>query len=149
MCEYREVIASSLEETLSVGITLGEKAQLGDFICFSGDLGSGKTTLIKGIAKGALNIEPEKVSSPTFVYLNVYKSLAVEKTLFHFDLYRLKSAEEFIRNGFEEYLDYPLAITCVEWSERITPLLPKKRISIHLKVLGENERKIEIRRWEN
>lgn len=149
MSDYQREVVNSPEETLGYGIKLGERAQLGDLFCLSGNLASGKTTLVKGIVEGALKIDRSLVVSPTFVYLNVYRSQEREKTLFHFDLYRLKSTEDFIRSGFEEYLDYPKAIICIEWSERIASLLERKRIAVHMEVLESEKRKIEIRRWDN
>lgn len=121
---------------MALGERLGQKAKEGTLFCLFGDLGAGKTTLIKGIAKG-LGINPEEVFSPTFLYLAQYVS--DKGNLFnHFDLYRLHNVEEFLSLGFEEYF-FGKAITCVEWSEKIENVLPEDRISLHLSAIGEGQ----------
>ena len=98
----------SAEETESVGFTLGKVLKPGDVVCLEGELGAGKTTFVKGIAR-ALGVT-EVVTSPTFVYMQQYGPLA------HFDLYRLKSQEEVLALGFEEYMQAPY-IACIEWPQ--------------------------------
>ncbi len=90
-----------------------------------GDLGSGKTTFVKGIAS-FFGIEEELVSSPTFVYLNLYEQIA------HFDLYRLQAEEQFLSMGFDEYFVSPY-IACVEWPNILKNALPKSCFWITLK----------------
>jgi tRNA threonylcarbamoyladenosine biosynthesis protein TsaE len=110
-----------------------------------GDLAAGKTTLIKGIAAGAGGCSQGSVSSPTFVYLNVYQAGQVSglRTVYHFDLYRLKHSHEFLSMGFDEYFDAG-GVTCVEWPERIEGLLPPKRFEIYLSYAGLDVREIKI-----
>ena len=127
---------SSSEETLEIGFEIGKCLKVGSIVCFKGDLGSGKTTLIKGIAK-SLNIDVDVVVSPTFSYLNQYNTIA------HFDLYRIASKEAFIQMGFEEYLEPPF-ITLIEWPEIITTLLPPHTGHIQISHLGEDMREIEV-----
>jgi tRNA threonylcarbamoyladenosine biosynthesis protein TsaE len=81
---------------------------------------------------------PEDVSSPTFTYLHIYPG-----PVYHFDLYRLKSAEEFLALGFDEYFNTD-GIVCFEWAEKIASILPEKTLRITLKHAGENERLIEL-----
>jgi tRNA threonylcarbamoyladenosine biosynthesis protein TsaE len=135
----KEIVTSSAEETLSFGRELGTRAKKNSIFCFFGDLGAGKTTLIKGIVEGATGVPASKVSSPTFVYLNTYSSS--QMSVYHFDLYRLKNEQEFLRLGFEEYF-FLEGIVCIEWSERISSLLPNKHTLIRLHSLGEDLRKI-------
>lgn len=130
----------SPEETIKLGIELGASAAKDTIFCLFGGLGAGKTTLIKGIVEGATGSDPGIVSSPTFVYLNIYE--AREVTVYHFDLYRLKDAGEFLQAGFEEYLFAP-GLKCIEWSERIHSLLPENCIELHLQSLNEVKRVIK------
>lgn len=104
----------------------------------------GKTTLIKGIIEGVTGRDPGVISSPTFVYLNIYSAL--DTTVYHFDLYRLKGANEFLEAGFEEYLFAP-GVKCIEWSERIVPILPENCVQIYLE--AENFEKRVITYAEN
>lgn len=135
------MITHSAEETIKLGIHLGREAAVGTVFCLFGDLGAGKTTLIKGIVEGATGIREALVMSPTFLYLNHY--LGESKNVYHFDLYRLKNAEEFLSMGFEEYF-FADGIACVEWSERIASILPKGHIKIALSDIGEGRRNIVI-----
>lgn len=130
----------STDETFTLGERLGQHLQTGQVIALTGDLGAGKTLLVKGIAKGACGIDPETVQSPTFVHLNVYEGT---KTLYHFDLYRLRDAEAFLSMGFDEYL-FQNGVCCMEWAERISGILPEGCLRVHLKHLDGDLRRIEI-----
>ena len=121
---------------MKLGLSLPESCTL----CFFGDLGSGKTTFIKGLAE-ALGSPPEQVTSPTFVYLNIYPTTPI---LYHFDLYRLEGGvDDFISMGFDEILFGP-GIKCLEWSEKIEPIIPLDAIRVKIEALGENERQITV-----
>lgn len=113
-------------------------------VCLSGELAAGKTSLIKGIAVGVCGVKPEEVSSPTFVYLTIYEAPC---PVYHFDLYRLHHAEEFLSMGFEEYFSQR-GVCCIEWAERITELLPYNALFIHLEHAGENRRCLTIKSHE-
>jgi tRNA threonylcarbamoyladenosine biosynthesis protein TsaE len=130
------------QETIAFGIQLGKEAKKNTLFCLHGNLGAGKTTLIKGIIHGATGTPLEKIHSPTYVYLNEYGS-EKGKMAYHFDLYRLKDEKEFLSLGFEEYF-YRESIVCIEWSERILPLLPTSAISIHLSHSYEDQRHIRM-----
>ena len=129
-------ICSSADETLEVGRLIAQSLPKPIAVCFFGDLGAGKTTLIKGIASELTGIDPYEVNSPTFTYLNIYEG---SETLYHFDLYRLTGTKDFLARGFDEYFE---EICCIEWAEKIEAILPKKRALIKIKYLGETERKI-------
>lgn len=103
-------------------------------LALSGDLGSGKTTFVQGLALG-LGIE-DSVQSPTFVTLNLYEA---KVPLFHFDLYRLKSSQDFLSLGFEEYFQRE-GICAIEWPERIASLLPQETVFISFEYSGEGRR---------
>jgi tRNA threonylcarbamoyladenosine biosynthesis protein TsaE len=107
------LISHSSAETEALGETLGLEATSGLIIGLSGDLGAGKTQLVKGIARG-LHI-PGRVHSPTFTLVNIYTGGRL--TLFHIDLYRLETQDQIIAAGLEEYL-HPAGITVIEWAER-------------------------------
>lgn len=135
-----ERICFSEAETRAFASEWGRQLKKNSIICFFGDLGAGKTTFIKGLAEGAAGISSDQVNSPTFVYLNIYQGTS---TIYHFDLYRLRDADEFLSMGFEEYL-FAGGICCVEWSEKIEPLLPLQTIRVHIEHQGEFKRRITI-----
>lgn len=110
------LISHSPEETLAIGEAWGREAQRGWVIGLSGDLGAGKTQLVKGIAR-ALGSNA-RVHSPTFALLNEYTG--GRERLFHLDLYRMNSATDVASAGLEDYLVNPNGVTVVEWIERWT-----------------------------
>ncbi len=127
-------------ETLALGKEFGKGLAANSLVCFYGDLGAGKTTFIKGVVQGAAALPMEEVNSPTFVYLNIYKGT---QTIYHFDLYRLRDADEFLSMGFEELFDAG-GICCIEWSERIASLLPEGHILVKISHQGQDKRHIQI-----
>ncbi len=132
--------SQSEDHTIALGVDLGKQLSPNSIVCFFGNLGAGKTTFIKGLVSGAANYPFEQVNSPTFVYLNIYEGI---KTVYHFDLYRLRDCDEFLSMGFDEMF-FAGGICCVEWSERIAPLLPSNTVHVHLHHAGEGQREIEI-----
>lgn len=140
-------LSSSAAETLAIGQELGSRLPANTIVSLFGDLGAGKTTLIKGLTYGAIGCPEGQVSSPTFAYLNIYTGTRGVRELYHFDLYRLTGAEDFIGMGFDEFLDAG-AICCIEWAERIAALLPAGTLEIHLTHAGGDQRTIEIRGFE-
>ena len=107
-------ISHSPEETAALGESWGRALTAGSVLALQGDLGAGKTELVKGIARG-LGVT-ERVHSPTFALLNLYTSGRL--TLHHLDLYRLSSREEVVGAGLEETMFQPRGITVIEWPER-------------------------------
>ena len=132
-------------ETVALGVSLGERLPPNSVVCFRGDLGAGKTTFIKGVVAGATGSSHELVTSPTFVYLNIYEG---KKSVYHFDLYRLRDADEFLSMGFEEMF-FLGGICCIEWSERIVPLLPANRTEVAMTHAGEHTREIVVTPWNS
>lgn len=134
----REFVSHSPQETEEFAEKLAEKFRSGDVILYKGDLGAGKTTFTKGIAK-ALGIS-ETVTSPTFALLNEYYG---NIPLFHFDLYRIKTVDDLYAIGFFDYLDRG-GIIAAEWSENIPELENEllNVIKINIEKLSENERRI-------
>jgi tRNA threonylcarbamoyladenosine biosynthesis protein TsaE len=134
----QEVYSGCAEETIAFGRRIGESVAAGAVICLSGDLGAGKTTLIKGIVSTLTEVKLEEVCSPTFGYLNIYEG---RYPVYHFDLFRLRGVEDFLGLGFEEYL-FSEGICCVEWSERIERLLPEHSLRLTLLHDGGEKRHI-------
>ncbi len=137
------MITHSAEETIKAGEAFGKSLKPNAVVCFFGDLGAGKTTFIKGMARGFQkpNVEIE-VNSPTFTYLNIYQG---DVPLYHFDLYRLKDVDEFLMMGFDEVLEAG-GISCIEWSERLVPLDMSNYIKVEISHLGGDSRSINIKR---
>lgn len=104
-----------------------------------GDLGAGKTTFMQGLVRG-LGGSENMVQSPTFVYLHHYPTAT---PVFHFDLYRLRSAKDFLGLGFDEYFEKN-GITAIEWPERIAEILPASTIRIHITASSETLRHLVI-----
>ena len=130
-------------ETIELGIKIASSLKNGDVISFYGDLGSGKTRLVKGICTG-LGIN-NVVNSPTFIIVNEYISPVIGN-VYHFDMYRLRSEDEILAMGFEDYMNNR-GLILIEWPEHAERLLPSGNIKIHIShsVENENERWIKIR----
>ena len=137
----RKVLTTSWEETYHLGKTLAKELFPGAVIALCGDLGAGKTTLIRGIAESIGGIDSRTICSPTFTFLNIYPG---NLPIHHFDLYRLTRSEEFFQAGFDEYF-YAGGICCIEWAEKIQNHLPSSTLFVHFSYTGAEEREIEIR----
>lgn len=128
-----EFVTHSPEETRALGGRLAEALQGGEVIAFAGDLGAGKTAFVSGMA-AALGVE-ERVTSPTFTIVNEYEGGRLP--LFHFDMYRLGSADELFHIGWEDYLARG-GVCAVEWSENVEEAIDED--AIHVSILrGEDE----------
>jgi tRNA threonylcarbamoyladenosine biosynthesis protein TsaE len=134
-----EFISHSPAETESLGEKIGRAAQPGFVFALSGDLGAGKTQLVKGIARG-LEISA-RVHSPTFTLVNEYGGGRLK--LFHLDLYRLETPAQILSAGIEEFLQ-PDGIAVIEWAERIAncELRIAKLKNVKIEIVGETDRKI-------
>lgn len=126
------------KETIRVGYALGETLAKGAVVSLRGSLGVGKTVFAKGIAQ-SLGIG-EAIVSPTFTLIQEYEGTL---PLYHMDLYRIDSVEEFELIGGEEYL-YGEGITLIEWSEKIQELLPEETISVTITLAEDGSREIRI-----
>ena len=137
------IISLSPEETRACGVRLARTLSPGDFLAFSGDLGSGKTCMIQGICR-ELQVN-DYVNSPTFVLINEYSGILDTHTLpvYHFDLFRLETPSELEDLGAEEYF-YGPGICLVEWSERAGDLLPSRRRDIFLEYISDTKRRISL-----
>lgn len=130
-----EFFSRSPEQTRRIGVRLGGALQTGDVVCLQGDLGSGKTTFVQGIAQGWGSLD--SVSSPTFILVNIYRR-ADEKRLFHMDAYRIDSTPEAEELDLDSMLaEGPLLI---EWPERLKELIPPERMWVDLTHMAEEQR---------
>lgn len=134
-----ELISHSPAETEVLGERWGRGAQRGLVIALSGDLGVGKTQLVKGLARGLG--ATARVHSPTFTLVNEYGGGRL--TLFHLDLYRLETREQILSAGVEEYLQ-PDGVAVIEWAERLTTAVwsQVKLRRVTIEVLGLTDRRI-------
>ena len=128
----------SPEETEKIGAALAEKMEPGAVIAYRGDLGAGKTAFTRGLARGLGYAEP--VTSPTYTIVNEY--LGGRLPLFHFDMYRLHSADDLWDIGWEDYLERG-GVCAVEWSENVADAM-ENPITITIEKLGEDTRRITI-----
>ena len=134
------VISRNPEDTFFIGRIIGKSLSAGDIVALSGDLGTGKTYLTKGIARGLGVSEQYQITSPTFTLINEYPG---RLTLYHFDLYRLESFLDMINLGYEEYL-FGKGVSVIEWAEKASDILPDETIFVSLTYLDENRRKMVI-----
>ncbi len=130
----------SAEETIALGRHLSGLLPKHGPVLLIGNLGAGKTTLVKGIAQARGAAEPEEVSSPTFPLIHEYGE---PPRLYHVDLYRLDREEEVLSLGLDEYLERK-ALTLIEWGERFPQLWPKDTPTIRLEDKGDDLRQISL-----
>lgn len=133
-----EFITNSPQETEALGQKLGQTLPAGTVIAYRGDLGAGKTAFTRGLARG-LGIQ-DPVTSPTYTIVNEY--LGGRVPLFHFDMYRLHSADDLFDIGWDDYLERQ-GICAVEWSENVAEALEDPLVVTICKI-GEESRKITL-----
>jgi len=138
----RKIRLNGSKETILFGEQIAKKLQNGGVICLYGQLGSGKTTFTQGFAKG-LGIT-KRVISPTFLIIRSYKHKKIN--FYHIDLYRINNKIELENLGILELLSDPKNIIVIEWAEKLLDLMPKNRIDIHFKNIGDDQREIIITR---
>lgn len=138
-----EFITNSPEETEAVGAALGAVLKPNTVLAYQGDLGAGKTAFTRGLARG-LGAK-DRVTSPTYTIVNEY--LSGRLPLFHFDMYRLESADDLWDIGWEDYL-LRGGICAVEWSENVADAL-EEPVYVRLEKLGENTRRITVEGGED
>ena len=132
------------EETIKLGEKIGSALKAGDIIAMKGTLGAGKTTITKGIAS-ALGIE-DTITSPTFCLISEYEGKKLP--LYHMDVYRLDSEEDFLNLGVEEML-YGDGVCIIEWSEKVMKVLPKKTIILTITPEEDGSRIIQLENWNH
>ena len=138
-----EWVTNSAQETERLGERLGEKLMPGTVIAYTGDLGAGKTAFTRGLARG-LGV-PYGVTSPTFTIVNEYEGGRLP--LFHFDMYRLRSADDLFDIGWDDYLERG-GVCAVEWSENVDDAM-ENAVYVTIHKTGETSRRIVIEGGEN
>ena len=133
-----EIITHSERETEAAGAALAAKLPDGAVVAMYGELGSGKTAFVRGMARG-MGIDV-RVNSPTFTIVNEYLG---GRELFHFDMYRLGSADELWGIGWDDYLDRG-AVCAVEWSENVAGAFTGDELTVRIEKLSDTDRRITI-----
>lgn len=131
------MISKSPKETEKIARSLADKIKEGGLVCLYGDLGSGKTVFVKGLAEG-LSLNKFSIKSPTYTYIRN------QLHFYHIDLYRLDKVDELLWHEIIELLENPKNIIVIEWADRLQEKLPKKRIDVHFKYIDSETRKIII-----
>lgn len=134
------IITDSAEKTISFGRRIAPLLKNNCVIALSGNLGSGKTTLVKGIAQG-LGIDPWQVNSPSFVLIREYRGK--ENSLFHCDLYRLEAGKQIVFLGLEDYFSQE-GVLVIEWAKKAGKLLPVEYLNIDIDFLSKHKRRFKI-----
>ena len=137
----KQTITNSPQETINFAKGFAAGLNPGTVLCLEGQLGSGKTTFVKGLAEGLGLKHPEQVKSPTFVLMHIYKA---KTPLYHFDCYRLNSLEELENIGFQDFVNDPHAISCVEWADKAGDLIPEAARHIRFEILDASRRRITL-----
>ena len=136
-----ETITRSAEETIAIGRALAAELSPPLIVLLRGDLGAGKTTLVKGIAEGFEAARAEDVSSPTFTLIHEYRG--PRATLYHIDLYRIDTERDLETLGLDDLLA-PNCILLIEWGEKFPRLERDRNVKITLEQAGETERRIQV-----
>ncbi|MDA9101406.1 tRNA (adenosine(37)-N6)-threonylcarbamoyltransferase complex ATPase subunit type 1 TsaE [Omnitrophica bacterium] len=132
---------SSVKETLQCAKKFAAQVEPGTVLALEGDLGSGKTTFIKGLADGLGFHSRDEVTSPTFTLMHIYQGRC---PIFHFDLYRLADEKEVASIGFDEFVSNPEAVVCIEWADKVKKLLPKHTQTLRFEIQGPTSRRIHL-----
>ena len=135
-----QTITYSAEETIAFGRSLAAELSPPLIVLLRGDLGAGKTTLVKGIAEGFGAARAEDVTSPTFTLVHEYRGPDI--TLYHIDLYRIDTQRDLETLGLDDLLA-PNSILLIEWGEKFSRLQRDQNVEISLERLGETERRIQ------
>jgi tRNA threonylcarbamoyladenosine biosynthesis protein TsaE len=133
--------ASTAEEMIEAGRRFAAELRAGDVLALDGDLGAGKTQFCKGLAAGLE--ATEEVTSPTFSLVQEYRSGRLP--LYHFDWYRLETAEELSALGWEDYLDEE-GLLVVEWAEKFPGMLPRHAIHLRFDIIPDGLRHVHVTR---
>ena len=138
----REFTTKSPEETIALGRELASLLTPPKLVVLRGDLGAGKTTLVKGIAEGFNAASQENVTSPTFTLIHEYRGPSA--TLYHIDLYRVDTQRELETLGLDDLMSEH-SVLLIEWGEKFARFEKGSDVEISLEVVSENQRTIKIR----
>ena len=137
----KEIVTHSADETIAFGRTLSDFLKPPKIVLLRGDLGAGKTTLVKGIAEAFEAAEEEDVTSPTFTLVHEYRG--PRATLYHIDLYRIDTERELDTLGLDDLME-PCNVLLIEWGEKFPRFATGRDIEIAIERISEDERKIRI-----
>jgi tRNA threonylcarbamoyladenosine biosynthesis protein TsaE len=137
----REITTHSAEETIALGRSLAESLTPPKLVLLRGELGAGKTTLVKGIAEGFHAASEQEVTSPTFTLVHEYRG--AEAKLYHIDLYRVDTPRQLETLGLDDLVAED-SVLLIEWGEKFSRIMRDRDIEISLETVGENERRIRI-----
>jgi len=137
--EYH-IITYSADETHALGKAIGQWIEAGTVVALVGDLGTGKTVLVQGMARGLEVSEDYYVTSPTYTLINEYPG---RNRLFHMDLYRIAEASDVEEIGLFDIL-YGDGVIAIEWAERLERHLPPERLDVRLKIIDDEIRQIDF-----
>ena len=137
----REFTTKSAEETIALGRELASSLAPPKIVVLRGDLGAGKTTLVKGIVQGFNAAEEEDVTSPTFTLIHEYRG--PETTVYHIDLYRVDTQRELETLGLDDLMTEN-SVLLIEWGEKFERFEKERDIEIAIERLGESERNISV-----
>jgi tRNA threonylcarbamoyladenosine biosynthesis protein TsaE len=137
-----EYITRSPEETVALGRKLAPTLKSARMVILRGDLGAGKTTLVKGIAEGLEAASQDDVTSPTFTLIHEFRGLEVN--LFHVDLYRVETARELDTLGLDELFAGDGNLVLLEWGEKFSRFVKERDMEISIERVAEHERKIVV-----
>jgi tRNA threonylcarbamoyladenosine biosynthesis protein TsaE len=139
----REYITHSAEETIALGRELAPRLKNARMVILRGDLGAGKTTLVKGIAEGIQAASRNDITSPTFTLIHEFRG--PEVTLYHVDLYRIETERELLTLGLDELFAEPGNLVLLEWGEKFPRFQRERDAEIAIERRGEQERSIALR----
>lgn len=137
----KEFVTHSAEETMKLGHSLAAELRPPKLVVLTGDLGAGKTTLIKGIAEGFRTASQENVTSPTFTLIHEYRG--PEVNVYHVDLYRIDTQRELDTLAVDDLFDEN-SVVLIEWGEKFERFRRERDVEISIERVGENDRKIRI-----
>lgn len=140
ICKQIQIITESLEETQALGRKIGVLLEAGTVICLTGDLGSGKTSFVQGLAMGLEVSDDYYITSPTYVLINEYPG---RYPLFHVDLYRMEDPVDFEDIGLYEILRGK-GVVVVEWADKLSKDFLAEYLAIHFEILNDESRKLTI-----
>ncbi len=137
----RQTITHSAEETIAFGRALAAELMPPLLVLLRGDLGAGKTTLVKGIAEGFQAASADDVTSPTFTLVHEYRG--PRGALYHIDLYRVDTERELETLGLDDLVG-PTSILLIEWGEKFPRFVRERNVEIVLERVDENDRRIQV-----
>jgi tRNA threonylcarbamoyladenosine biosynthesis protein TsaE len=139
----QHIISTSATDTFEFGKKLGSLLQSGDLVALIGNLGTGKTVCIQGIAVGLGVHDRNVVTSPTYTLIHEYQGRV---PVYHFDVYRLAKADDLYELGYEEYF-YGNGVTVIEWADRIPSFLPDEYLALQLRLQPDLTRSIRLQAY--